>query len=218
MKPILILSIGLAIIIGACFIFNKLAPDMPKGKTEGKTEARAFTAKTNPTLEPTLNPTPKPALMPSIESTAVPTKAEEVPDEDFKFHVELPHPDNSQQVGEPNPETDGIIDIDIFFTNMESIDRAGLLPLTAWEKIIEKTQRYLRYNGISVEEIQGIEDTAKKEGSIISFETTFPEIPGSVFRILYDTDRKDFFYELTGVPFSEMDPGTESEKHDKKPE
>lgn len=113
-------------------------------------------------------------------------------------------------VEEPDPEEVDNMQIHIYFTNTRELDSSNLLPLTAWEKLNNQVQHYLNEKEIVVEEIRVIDGTMKKEGNIVSFESTFPDIPDSYFAVMYDLDLRQFSFSVQ-IPEQESEISNEIE-------
>lgn len=98
------------------------------------------------------------------------------------------HPESYPEE-EPDPENAGELDgieINIYFTNMETVDDSGLLPYNAWEYAAKNLQMFLNFEGIEVYEVQAIDHTIEQTGDTVTFYAMFPELPGKTLKLEYD--------------------------------
>lgn len=162
--------VGLAIMLGFYFFLDKKQEE--KKKMERTVQETIFT-------EPVTERVPVSDPEPGEETT------EERETEETLLYT---HPESYPEE-EPDPEYAGEleeIEINIYFTNMETVDDSGLLPYNAWEYATKKLQMFLNFEGLEVYEVQAIDHTIEQTGDIVTFYAMFPELPGKTLKLEYD--------------------------------
>lgn len=159
--------VGLAVMLGLYFFLDK------KQEAENKVQETIFTE-------------PKPEHIPVSDPD--PEQGEETTKErETEETLLYTHPESYPEE-EPDPECAGGegIAINIYFTNMETVDDSGLLPYNAWEYATKQLQMFLNFEGLEVYEVQAIDHTIEQTGDIVTFYAMFPELPGKTLKLEYD--------------------------------
>jgi len=174
-KNILLVSmivIGLAVLLGLYFFLDK--KQEAELVTESTVQETIFSESETEIVQVS-DPDPEPeeetTEEPETEETVIVTYPEEYPEE------------------EPDPEYAGELDgieVNIYFTNMETVDDSGLLPYNAWEYATKYLQMFLNFEGLEIEEVQAIDNTIEQTGDIVTFFATFPELPEKTLKLEYD--------------------------------
>ena len=166
------LVIGLVIMLGLYFFLDK--------KQEAETET---------TVHETVTTEPETERVPVSDPDSEP-KTEEATTEEIGTEetIVITYPEEYPEA-DPDPEYAGElegVEINIYFTNMETVDDSGLLPYNAWEYATKNLQMFLNFEGLEVEEVQAIDNTIEQTGDIVTFYAIFPELPGKTLKLEYD--------------------------------
>lgn len=129
-------------------------------------------------------------------SQVIPDQEESEPETQLEETVIYTHPEEGPEealLPEQAGEGEGI-EINIYFTNMASIDESGILPYNAWENITKELQIFLNLAELEVSEIQAVESSIEKQGDTVTFYAVFPESPGKKLKLDYEIKQRKWTF------------------------